>query len=272
MTRPYLILGAAAPRATRPVTALVLGLALGLVACSGGSVSTPTMPTPGTDVGLPTIASLTLVPATTVGGTAVQATVALTGPAPTGGSTVTVFASNSAAVIPSSVIIPAGAPAATFTVNTTAVTAQVPITITVSYLTSQRIATLTVTPPAAPVLTASFRVTSSSRGADACVIVGDDSQLDCTFDGSASTGGVRTWRWTYFIGVKQDSSTSSDPVTRPAGGCGFLGGQESTNQGGVQFVQMEVRLAVEDAQGNVSNQAVNRNVRMFPNGKCGYGF
>lgn len=42
--------------------------------------------------------------------------------------------------------------------------------------------------------------------------------------------------------------------------------------GGVQFIQMEVRLKVQDARGVESPEAVNRNVRMFPNNNCGYGF
>jgi hypothetical protein len=97
--------------------------------------------------------------------------------------------------------------------------------------------------------------------------------LDCEFDGSASTGNVRQWNWTYFVGTAQASQTSSEPRTRPQAGCGFLGGQAVSNVGGVQFVQMEVRLRVQDQAGNVSSQeAVNRNVRMFPNNNCGYGF
>jgi hypothetical protein len=41
--------------------------------------------------------------------------------------------------------------------------------------------------------------------------------------------------------------------------------------GGVQFIQMEVRLKVQTASAE-SQETVNRNVRLFPNNTCGYGF
>jgi hypothetical protein len=74
------------------------------------------------------------------------------------------------------------------------------------------------------------------------------------------------------VGSQRRTQDSSDPRTRPEAGCGFLGGHPFTQSGGVQFVQMEVRLRVADARGVESSEVVNRDVRMFPNGNCGYGF
>jgi hypothetical protein len=144
------------------------------------------------------------------------------------------------------------------------------VTITAAFGGATQTATLTVT---STVPVASFRVTSTTRGDNACALSNNGNNIDCTFDGSASTGtgGVRSWRWTVFVGTQARTTDSSQPVTRPEAGCTFLGGATPSQDGAVQFVQMEVRLKVTDSRGVEGQETVNRNVRLFPNTNC-YGF
>jgi hypothetical protein len=97
---------------------------------------TPAPPPP------PTLASLTLNPANVFGGQSSTGTVTLTGPAPAGGAQVFLSSSNGAASVPSSVIVPAGATSATFTVNTSFVLISTSSTISASYNGTTQTATL----------------------------------------------------------------------------------------------------------------------------------
>src|SRR6266446_1574338 len=98
---------------------------------------TPAPPPP------PTLASLTLNPSSVVGGLEDSTgTVTLTGPAPSGGAQVFLSSSNGAASVPSSVIVPAGASNATFTVRTSAVFMSTSATISASYNGTTRTAAL----------------------------------------------------------------------------------------------------------------------------------
>ena len=68
---------------------------------------------------LPVLASLTVNPSSVVGGSPSTGTVTLTGPAPAGGALVSLSSSNtSAATVPASVTVAAGATSATFAVTT----------------------------------------------------------------------------------------------------------------------------------------------------------
>jgi hypothetical protein len=91
---------------------------------------------------LPTLASLTLDPASVIGGQSSTGTVTLTGPAPAGGAQVFLSSSNGVARVPSSVTVPAGATSATFTVNTSFVLISTSATISASYNGTTRTATL----------------------------------------------------------------------------------------------------------------------------------
>ena len=92
-----------------------------------------------------TVASLSLNPASVAGGTSSQGTVTLSGPAPSGGVTVTLSSSNTAAAqVPASVVVPAAATSATFTITTSSVSSSTSSTISASYQTTQT-ATLGVT-------------------------------------------------------------------------------------------------------------------------------
>ena len=97
---------------------------------------TPAPPPP------PTVSSLTLNPANVFGGQSSTGTVTLTGPAPAGGAQVFLSSSNGAARVPSSVIVPAGATSATFTVNTSLVLISTSSTISASYNGTTQTATL----------------------------------------------------------------------------------------------------------------------------------
>ena len=84
-----------------------------------------------TSSGPDTISSLTLNPATVIGGTSSTGTVTLNAQAPTGGEVVTLSSSNTAAAtVPASVTVPAGSTSATFTVTTLGVAANTSSAIT----------------------------------------------------------------------------------------------------------------------------------------------
>jgi hypothetical protein len=80
-----------------------------------------------------TLAALTLAQTRVVGGTPATATVTLSGPAPAAGTVVTLQSKNSAASVPASVTVPAGATSKTFTINTVAVPRNISTTISASY-------------------------------------------------------------------------------------------------------------------------------------------
>src|ERR671910_1609179 len=107
--------------------------------------------TPGAFTQAPSLAGIALNPASAVGGNTSEGTASLTSAAPSGGAVVTLSSSNtSAATVPASVTVPAGAFSATFTVSTASVTASTSLTISGAFGGTGRSATLTVTPPPPP--------------------------------------------------------------------------------------------------------------------------
>jgi len=96
----------------------------------------------------PPVSGLTAVnvsPATVLGGGASTGTVTLSGPAPAGGTVVSLMSSNAAAAqVPATVTVPAGATTATFAVTTSPVAADTLVTITATHNSVSRTATLTV--------------------------------------------------------------------------------------------------------------------------------
>ena len=95
----------------------------------------------------PVLTSLTLNPTSVTGGSASTGTVFLSGPAYSGGVTVTVDSSNGAvARVPTGVTVPAGHTSATFTVQTKPVPSQTSVTISASYGGVTKHAALTVLP------------------------------------------------------------------------------------------------------------------------------
>jgi len=121
-------------------TTVSISAAYGGATRSASLTVTPAPPPP------PTLSSLTLSPSSIVGGLqSSTGTVTLSRPAPAGGVTVMLSSSNATvARVPSSVIVPAGATTATFTVNTSAVLVSTSATISASYNGTTRAATLAV--------------------------------------------------------------------------------------------------------------------------------
>ena len=229
-----------------------------------------THPDPHANTPTPALTSVTLASSSVAGGNAVQGTVTLTAPAGAAGVVVNLTSSQANAVVPATVTVASGATTATFSITTTTVTQEQSATITASFSGVSRTATLAVT--TAP-LTAVFSVVSASRGNNACALSNGGNTIDCTFNGTNSTGPVRSWKWDYFVGSSSGSNTSSEAITRPETGCNFFRRQPVQNQrGAVQFLQMVVTLTVFDERGISGQPVTNNNVRVFPNMTCGYAF
>ena len=96
----------------------------------------------------PLLAQLTTTATDVLGGTTVNGTVSLGGPAPTGGATVSLTSSSPSATFPNgkTVLIPAGSQTATFTISTTAVTASTAVTIKGSYNSFKQTGRFTIVP------------------------------------------------------------------------------------------------------------------------------
>ena len=134
----------------------------------------------------PTLTSLTLSPPSVTGGTSSRGTVTLSGPAPSGGAQVTLSSSDtSAATVPSSVTVAAGATSATFTVSTSAVATSTTVTISASYAGITKSASLTVNPAPPPPTLSSLTLNPST------VIGGVQSSTGrVTLSAPAPTGGA----------------------------------------------------------------------------------
>ena len=127
---------------------------------------------------------------------------------------------------------------------------------------------------AAPVALPVARFTvSGPGGTDVCrIIENSGGDLDCTFNGSASTGGasaVTQWIWRFDVGANSAGPiTRDEPTLSPRDQCGFFQDTPEPNASG--FVQMVVKLQVRNAAGVLSAEARNNNVRLFPRGQCGF--
>jgi hypothetical protein len=150
------------------------------------------------------LASVTLNPASVVGGSPSTGTVTLNAPAPSGGAVVTLSSSNPSATVPSNVTVAANATTATFTVTTSAVSAVTPVTITGTYNGTWTV-TLTVNPPAAVAL-------SSVSVSPTAVIGGVSSTGTVALTGAAPTGGI-------VVTLSDNNASASEPtsVTVPPG-------------------------------------------------------
>ena len=104
----------------------------------------------------PSLSAVTVNPTSVAGGNSSTGTVALTGPAPSGGVVVSLSDNSSATSVPASITVPAGSTSANFTITTTSVTASTSAAISGVFGGVTRTATLAVTPaaPSAPSLVA----------------------------------------------------------------------------------------------------------------------
>ena len=126
------------------------------------------------------VVSVTLNPATVVGGLNSTGTITLNGNAPTGGTTVQLYSTNVIAGVPESVVVPAGSKTVTFPVTTVAVAANTTASIAAKYLGTTKSAALTI---AAPTVSTLSLVPSSLTG-------GATSKLTIKLSGKAAVGGV----------------------------------------------------------------------------------
>jgi len=126
-------------------------------------------------------------------------------------------------------------------------------------------------PPTNTPPVASFVVTGPSGNNVCRLMVGSGGDFDCTFDGSASTGGSGgavvqwTWRWD----VLADSGgpvTRNVPTFKLSDQCGFFTGGPVTNTS----VQMIVKLVVKNAAGVESAELRNSQVTLVHNDQCGF--
>jgi len=126
------------------------------------------------------ISNVVLNPTSLAGGASSTGTVTLTGPAPAGGSVVTLASNNAVATVPASVTVAQGATSATFTITTTAVASVVAPVVTATLGASSKTATLTVNPPVLSTLVASA----------ANVIGGKQVRLTANLGSVAPAGGI----------------------------------------------------------------------------------
>jgi subtilisin family serine protease len=187
------------------VAVVLLAVSLCSYSCGGITASPPTSSSP-------TISSLSLNPTSVNGGNPSTGKVTLSGPAPSGGAVVSLSSSNiSAATVPASLTVPAGATSATFMANTLAVTASTPVTISGFYAGVSQSALLTVTPqpPPGPTLTSLTLTPESVTG-------GSTSTGSVALSAPAPNGGA-------LVSLSSSSTTVAtvpQSVTIPAGATG----------------------------------------------------
>jgi len=166
------------------------------------------------------LASVSVSPATVLGGTPSTGTVTLDGPAGTAGIVVSLKSSSLVATLPASVTIPAGQTSTTFAITTTIVSLQVPVTITASEGGQKPTTVLTVNPatPSALVLT------------PASVLGGSPSSATLTLNGPAGSAGVvvsltsssQSAQIPSTITVLAGSNTATFPITTTGVNSGVL--------------------------------------------------
>jgi hypothetical protein len=215
---------------------------------------------------LVTLKSLTVFSEVVVGGDIVTGTATLTGPAPSGGAMVLLSATDPVSV-PASVQIPGGSTSAPFTVQTRTVGGTLPGVVTGSYGGST--ATVTVSVIKQTVAVANFGVTGPTQS-ETCTLSNGGATLDCTFDGTSSSapGALTAWDWTYGVAKSNAQTTGGGILANPAFDCSLLPAAPLPT--GVSYLTLVVTLVVHDNQGNVSTKAVHNDVRLLPQGACGY--
>ena len=141
-----------------------------------------------TPVVLPALSSVAVSQASVVGGANVFVTVNLSAAAPPGGSTVTLSSNSSAFPVPASVVIPAGRTSVSTSVQTTAVTASTPVTITAKYNGGTQTASVTLTPVVLPTLKSVTISQFSSNFGACCSETG--TSITVTLTAAAPPGGA----------------------------------------------------------------------------------
>ena len=201
---------------------------------------------PATNPG--TLSSFTLNPAAVVGGNASKGTVTLSAPAPSGGAAVSLTSGNSAvAKVPASVTVSGGGTSGSFTVTTSAVTAQTGVQLNAAYSGAIVSSVLTVQPstvsppppvPSAPSLTSLSLSPSTVRS-------GASSQGTVTLSGPAPAGGMQVNL------ASSNTSVATVPVsvTVPAGA------SAATFAVQTRRVRTSTSVTISAAGGGVTKQA-----------------
>jgi hypothetical protein len=190
----------------------------------------------------PSLAGIALNPASVVGGNTSEGTASLTSAAPSGGAVVTLSSSNtSAATVPASITVPAGAFSATFTVSTASVTASTSLTISGAFGGTARSATLTVTPPPPPPPPASLSTLSVNP---ASVTGGTSSQGTVTLTSPAPAGGFAV-----------SLSSGNAAVTVPAGVSVTQGATSATFAIATSAVTTSTPVTITASVGGVTRTA-----------------
>jgi hypothetical protein len=257
------------------------GLTLVLAQCGGGSSPTSPSDTGGPSPSpspspAPAGSSLTVTPQEVAGQTQPQGTVTIPSNAPAGGVMISLSSDNTDVVkVPATVMIPGGSRSTSFLIDTASVGAARTVRITASYSGGSMSTTLTVTPPKALALNASFVVTSRTKGAGACVVDGGTRQLDCVFDATPSQGAIDAYLWTYTMGSMTlsysapSNNASSNP---PNTGCSlYQQGTGGDGPNGEKFLNMTVTLQVRDAAGTTT-PVIGQQVKVYPNKQCGFNY
>jgi hypothetical protein len=199
--------------------------------------------TPGAFTQAPSLAGIALNPASVVGGNTSEGTASLTSAAPSGGAVVTLSSSNtSAATVPASITVPAGAFSATFTVSTASVTASTSLTISGAFGGAARSATLTVTPPPAPPPPAALSTVAVNP---ASVTGGASSQGTVTLTSPAPAGG-------FAVSL---SSSSTAAATVPAGVSVAQGATSATFAIATSAVTASTPVTITASAGGVTRTA-----------------
>jgi len=146
------------------------------------------------------VSSVTLTPATVVGGLTSNGLVTLANPAPAGGASVALtLGAGPATVASPTVVVAAGATTASFVVSTSAVTASTPVSVTASYSGGSQTAVLTVTPPPVTITPLSLTLSPDTVGG-----------------GAPSTGTVTLTGPAPAVGLSVALTSSSGTATVPA--------------------------------------------------------
>jgi hypothetical protein len=212
------------------------------------------------------LASISVGASSVIGGHTVNGVVTLTAAAPAGGAVVSLSGADPITV-PASVTVQTGSTTATFTISTRAVGGTISSTVTGSYGGTSASATLSVTRPT--VATASFGVSGPSQ-TDTCTMADNGNTINCTFDGSTSTapGTIVAWDWSYSVATTFAQTTPGPQLTRPAVNCGLM--PSPPLPAGVSWFTMSVTLKIHDNLGNVSAEVTNGDIRLLPQGVCGF--
>ena len=260
--QPALPIAQGSMSATFTVTAVAGGTATISATVNGSSGQSPAL----TVTRAAALSSITLSASTVAGGGVVTATATLTAAAPAGGAVVS-LSSSDPVTVPPSVVVPAGATTAMFTVVTRTVGGTIAVTISGSYGGASASVTLSVTRPTTA--TASFGVTGPHE-TETCVLTNNGNTIDCTFNGSTSTapGTIVAWDWTYGITTMLARTTTGPQLTMPAFSCSLA--PAPPLPANASWLTMTVTLKVRDHAGNVSAVATDSGVRLLPQGSCGF--